>query len=149
MLQRTRCFEDHLAVEGISCNRAGRRSGMPTHYVAVERAQLFHGRIRGAIRCRHRTTPCHRHWHICAKDGAILTHQFRDPNFNRPGTDEIEWRTGMPGLQPQDPRFGRDVMLLLKSLRQPLNGRILEKLRNIHIHAECLVDFSNDPNRQQ
>src|SRR5271154_1051008 len=122
---------------------------MRTHYFAVERAQLFHGRPRCPIRVRHRTTPCYRHWHICPKDGAILTHQFGDPNFDWPRADEIEWRIHLPRLQPQHARFWSDMMLLLEGTRQPFDSWVLEKLRNVHIHVERLIEFGNDANCEQ
>ena len=102
---------------------------MRTHDLAVQRAQLFHGRPRCPIRARHRTTPRYRHRHICSKDGAIFTHQFRDPNFSRPGADEIDWRTDTPRLQLQHARFRSDMMLVFKHspiLRSLGSGKIAE-----------------------
>src|SRR5277367_1170315 len=122
---------------------------MRTHYFAVERAQLFHGRPRCPIRVRHRTTPCYRHWHICPKDGAILTHQFGEPNFDWPRADEIEWGSHLPRLQPQHARFWSNMMLLLEGTRQLFYSWVLEKLRNVHVHVERLIEFGNNANREQ
>ena len=127
----------------------GRCSGMRTHGVAVERAQLRNGRPFRLICAGKRATPSCRQWRLRSIDGAIPNQKFRDSNLGGAGADEIKRRLDLPLLQRQDPRFEREAMSGFNASRQLFNRWVLEELRHTHVDVERPIDFGDDANCQQ